>query len=60
MTPIETYNAMTDAELIKFVAAKLPKLLWRIEKKPRCWLCKDAILDAIAKQGEFADQGGRF
>ncbi len=47
MTPLETYNAMSDEQLIEFVAARLPKILWRIQHAPRCLLCKESILDEI-------------
>lgn len=47
MTPLEIYNAMTDAELIEFVAARWPQGLWRIQHMPRCLMCKETILDLI-------------
>lgn len=50
MTPAETYHTMTDEELVAFVAANLPKIVDRITYKPRCWLCKDSIIDEIRRQ----------
>jgi hypothetical protein len=74
MTPAaQRYHEMTDEELIDFVAARLPKMLHRIQHKPRCLLCQDIIVDELARsmgqsapsamQGDFAafnQQGGHL
>lgn len=53
MTPLQTYDAMSDQELVDFVAAKLPGLLWRVEKKPRCAMCKPAIIKELGSNPLF-------
>lgn len=49
----QTYHDMTDQQLIDFVAAKLPGLLWRIEKKPRCELCRQSIIEELGRNPLF-------
>lgn len=60
----QRYHDMTDEELIEFVAAKMPKILERIERKPRCRLCMESIIDKIAaSMGQTAPSaalGGDF
>lgn len=48
MTPVQTYESMTDAELIEFVAGRLPKILDRVQHKPRCGLCREFIIKELA------------
>lgn len=58
----QAYHDMTDEQIVAFVAAHLPAILWRIEKRPRCFIHRDAIIAALHKhlsegpmQGAFAD-----
>mgnify|MGYP001617172106 CR=1 FL=1 len=41
------YDNWTDQELTDYVSARLPQHLWRIEKRPRCALIRDAILEDL-------------
>ncbi len=43
----EIYEQLSDAELVAFVADRLPKLAWRIGRKPRCSICRPAIVAEI-------------
>ncbi len=45
---------MTDQELIDFVAARLPTIIDRVQYKPRCWLCREAIIAELARNPLFA------
>lgn len=51
MTPREIYDSMTDEQLIDFVAARMPKILHRIARKPRCTLCAPSIIEEIRVRG---------
>jgi hypothetical protein len=53
MTPLQTYDSMTDQQLIDFVAAKMPAILWRIEKKPRCGICRPSIIEELGRNPLF-------
>lgn len=46
------YDQLSDVELVDFVAARLPKLLWRIQHRPRCELCRREIIKQIQIRGE--------
>lgn len=53
MTPVQTYEAMSDAEIIEFVSERLPKILDRVEHKPRCYICREFILKELAARPLF-------
>jgi hypothetical protein len=59
MTPVQTYDEMSDAEIIAFVADRLPSLEWRVDKKPRCFICREAILKELAARPLFEPLEGR-
>jgi hypothetical protein len=59
MTPAQAYEEMTDTELKEFVPAYLPKILERINYKPRCYICRDRIIQELARRPLFEALEGR-
>lgn len=58
MTTLEAaavVDSWTDAELLAFVAERLPKLLWRARHKPRCAIIRPAIIAALLKTSSAGD-----
>jgi hypothetical protein len=50
MNPAQTYDAMTDEEIVEFVRHRRPGLLWRAQNKPRCEMLRKWIVDELAKR----------
>lgn len=58
MTAQQTYDAMTDAEIIEFVRLHRPGLLWRAKEKPRCEMIGKWIVDELKRQPLFKSLEG--
>jgi hypothetical protein len=54
MTPAQTYDSMTDAELIEFVRERRPGLLSRVEYKPRCWMIREFVIRELERRPMFS------
>lgn len=53
MTPAQSYDAMTDAEIVEFVRHRRPGLLWRAQNKPRCEMLRKWVIEELSKQPLF-------